>query len=376
MNKLSTIPRMLMLFLTVTACVDPIQFDAPPPGDVIIVDGSITDDPGPYVINIIRGVGLDADSTVKSLVTGAKIVLHSDKGESEAYTEVAAGKYETGGLIRGTVGSSYHITLEMPGGGTFKSQPEKILPSGRVTNIRYQYEARLIRKPTGDIPADVLNIFADADNAGASESSFVRWRFRGTYKTGTNPQLHQTWLQGCCTYPTPWPCSGYEVEPGPGGGSVLVKKRDCTCCTCYVKDYESSPHLSDNEAVSDGQFRNMKISEVPINRSTFFEKYRVEIEQMTISKNAFDFFKTIRTQKDGVSNLFQPPPGQLRGNIDAVNANYKIVGVFWAASINRNAIYITENDLPYRLPEDIKPYPCTDLFANSTTIKPDYWDEQ
>lgn len=133
------------------------------------------------------------------------------------------------------------------------------------------------------------------------------------------------------------------------------------------------PRLSDTDLVVNGQFRNVKVAEVPITRATFFEKYRVEIEQMTISKNAFDFFKIIRAQKEGASNLFQPPPGKLTGNIRPVNADYEIVGLFWAASINRKDIYIHEADLPHPMAVDIITFPCTDVFRHSTTIKPDFW---
>lgn len=363
-----------MTFFVVASCVDPIHFDSPPPRDLIILDGAITDDEGPYVVRISRGLRLEAD-TMAMPVTGAKIVLHSNEGEVESLTEVEPGKYQTGGVIRGVVGNSYYIDLEMPDGATFASQPEEILPSGAVTNIRYQYEARVVKKFYGELPADVFNIFIDADNAAAGADSYVRWRFSGTYKVTTNPELHTTWLQGCCRFETPYPCSGFEVEPGPRGGAVLVKKRECTCCTCYVKDFESSPRLSDNEFAFGQEFRNLKVGEVPITRSTFFEKYRVEVEQMTVTKNAFDFFKVVRSQKDGAASLFQVPPGRVRGNIKPVNADYEIIGLFWGASINRKAIYIKESDLPYLMPADEIQFPCVEVFANSTTTKPDFWED-
>lgn len=364
----------VVAFFAVSACVDPVYFDAPPPQNIVVVDGEINDDAGPYTVKILRGMALDADTSKVDYVSGAQIVLHSDVGETEEFHEVAEGIYQTGGTIRGTIGNSYYIDLRMPDGATFTSEPEKIMPAGEVTDIRFQFEPRIKKTTYGDLPADVFNIFIDAVSAATNKTSYVRWRFRGTYKTGTNPEYHKTYLSGFYYFKTPWPCSGWEVDPADGGG-ILTRKRDCTCCTCYVKDYDSTPRLSDNELVSGGEFNNVKVAEVPITRATFYEKYRVEIEQMTITQKAFDFFKIIRAQKDGASNLFQPPPGQLRGNINAVNADYQVIGLFWATSIKRKAIYITADDLPYRIARDTIVYPCTDIYANSTTIKPDYWDE-
>jgi hypothetical protein len=126
--------------------------------------------------------------------------------------------------------------------------------------------------------------------------------------------------------------------------------------------------------VSNGQFRNVKVGEAPITRMTFLEKYHVAIEQMTITKNAFEFLKIIRNQKANTANLFQPPPGRLVGNIKPVNASYNVVGLFSAASVTRDAIFISKDDLPYKLPRDTVPLPCT-AYPNSSTVKPGFWDE-
>jgi hypothetical protein len=363
------------IFLVMGACIDTIHFDAQPPGDIIVLDGSITTDAGPYVITMSRGLRLDSDSTINAPVVGATIVLHSDKGETETFVERKPGEYHTGSVIRGTIGSTYHIALTMPDGATFESEPETIMPSGEVRDIHYQYEARTVEKYNGPQPADVFNIFIDASSLPTEDkTSYVRWRFTGTYVMETNPEQHTRWLQGASRYLDPWPCSGWEVEPALGGGK-LVQKRPCTCCRCWVTQYEASPRLSDTDLVEAGEFRNLTVAEVPVTRLTFFEKYQVAIEQMTLSKNAFDFFKVVRTQKDGASNLFQPPPGKLTGNIKPVNANYEIVGLFWGASVHRKAIYIPNTELPYKIPRDIIQVPCNTSYTNSSNVQPADWIE-
>ena len=368
--------RWMAAFLVVGACVDPIQFDAQPPGDIIVLEGNITPDPGPYVIKISRGLRLDSDSTINAPVTDASIVLHSDKGETESFAEIKPGEYSTAGVIRGTIGTTYHISLTMSDGATFESEPEMIRPSGAVTDIHFQYEARTVQKSFGPQPADVFNVFVDATAAPEDETSYVRWRFSGVYVVQTNPELHMLWLQGesGLKFLNPWPCSGYVVDPALGGG-VLRQDSECTCCKCWIHQYETTPRLSDNDLVEGGEFRNVKVGEVPISRATFFEKYKVTVDQMALSKNAFDFFKIIRTQKEGAANLFQPPPGKITGNIKPVNANYKIVGLFWATSINTKSIYIGASNVPYKLPVDVIPLPCNSAYSNATNIKPVDWDE-
>jgi hypothetical protein len=140
-----------------------------------------------------------------------------------------------------------------------------------------------------------------------------------------------------------------------------------------VNQFESSPTVDDGHLVSNNQYQNVKVGEVPINGLTFTEKYFVAIDQMSLSATAYDFFKIIRALKLNASSLFQPPPGQLKGNVNAVNSNESVVGLFWATSINSKNIYIQQSDVPYKVLVSGVPSPCTN-YANSSTTQPPFWN--
>ncbi len=359
----------LMAFFILSACVDPIYFSVPPAQLQIVVEGLISDSPGPYTVKVSRGLSLDADPSFRLPLQQAKIKLYDDGGNMEDFTEASPGEYVTGGVIQGQIGHAYHIVLETLDGKIFESEPDKINPVGEVENIRFEFEARTIQKFFGDINVNVFKIYIDAHSDG--DENYVRWRFKGTYKVVTNPELHEIFLQSS-SYKDPLPCSGYMVAPALGGGK-LEKVSECTCCTCWVNQFELVPQLSDGQFVSDNQFRNVKVGEVPINNVTFFEKYLVEVEQMSLSKKSFEFFRLIRKQKEGASSLFQPPSGEIKGNIRAVNSTEPVVGLFWATSIKSKSIFISRTDVPYLLtPTDLVTQACTD-YPYSSTEKPVIW---
>jgi hypothetical protein len=366
--------KWILIFLGTSACVEPISFEVPPPRDLVVIDGSITDAPGPYTVKIGRGLALDADSTGHSPINGAVVKLFDDQGNIENMVEEKPGQYISGGVIRGTIGHTYHITIQMPDGTTFESEPEKIHPSGAVKAIKHQFEARTDVKEFGILPADVFNVFVDAEVPITNgEEAYVRWRMTGTYLGFTYPELHTTWSQGF-VYKTPFSCSGYTVAPAEDGG-ILEKIAECVCCSCYITQHETKPHLSDAELVTEGQFRNIKVGEVPISGATFYDKYHVEVEQMTLSRSVFEFFKLIRSQKDAPSNLFQPAPGKLVGNIRSSNKDIVVVGIFWATSISRESIFLRQGDLPYTTPQNpFNTQPCYRTFAEATTVKPAFWE--
>jgi len=362
----------LILFPLLMACVDRIDFDIPLTPSQIIVEGMISDGPGPYTVKISRALSLSIDSVAKSPIPNAKVKLYDDEGNVENLVEMDSGTYVTGGLIKGKVGHAYHIRLETPDGTIFESEPDSIQSVGEVQNIRYEYEARTTEKSYGTQKADVFNIFIDS-YAGAESERYIRWRYTGTYKVTTNPELHWIWALG---FPLkdPYPCSGWVVEPSaPGGGGGLVQKSECTCCTCWVNLYEEKPQLADGELIINDQFKNVKIAEAPIGPATFSDKFMVTVEQMSLSRKAYAFFKLVRAQKEGASSLFQPPSGEIKGNITATNSSQSVVGLFYATSITTKTMFIERDDIPYipaPMPEVM--YPCT-YYPNSSINKPQQW---
>ena len=362
--------RWILAFILLNACVDPIYFNAPPAQFLTVVEGFISDSPGPYTVKISKGLSLNADSSSRNPVQKAKIKLYDDEGNAEDFTETSPGVYMTGGIIRGQLGHSYHIQLETPEGKIFESDPDRINPVGEVEKIKYEFEARTVQQNFGEVQADVFNIYVDG-KAGAGDEDYARWRFTGTYKVVTFPELHQILAQEFI-YSDPLPCSGVVVEPAPGGGK-LVREADCTCCTCWINQFESVPQVSDGQFISDNQFRNVKVGEVPITSTTFQDRYLVEVEQMSLSKESFEFFWLIRAQKEGATSLFQPPSGQIKGNMRPINSAESVVGIFWATSTKRKSVFILRSDVPYLLtPPDFVADACTHI-ANSSTRKPDLW---
>jgi hypothetical protein len=140
-----------------------------------VVEGMITDSPGPYTVTLSKALALDSKSSIPMPVQNAKVTLFDDEGNSEIFTETTAGTYTSNNIIQGQVGHTYYIRVETSDGKIFESTPDKINPVGEIEEIRFEFEARTSIKPYGEIVADVFNIYVDSD-AGAEEDAYVRWR--------------------------------------------------------------------------------------------------------------------------------------------------------------------------------------------------------
>lgn len=360
----------LIALLSLLACVDPIDFEVPPAEEQLVVEGNITDGPGPYYVKLSKAMSIDGVTQTPSPVAGAEVTLFDDRGQSELLEEQAQGLYLTKGAIRGTVGHRYHIRIETEG-KIYESEPDVLNPVGEITNIRYEYEARTKQMQFGEVADDIFNIYIDAD-AGPLTENFVRWRFTGTYKVLTNPELHRT-LALEFWYDTPLPCSGYVIAPVAPAGE-LRKERECTCCTCWVNQYETAPQLSDMQLIDGSEFRNMKVGEVPINGATFHDKYLVQVEQLSLSRTAFDFFRLLRAQKEGAMSLFLPPSAEIISNVKSINNSLPVAGIFYASAVTRKTLYILPESVPYPPPPIyFSTDECYVYYNNATTEKPEGW---
>lgn len=93
-----------------------------------------------------------------------------------------------------------------------------------------------------------------------------------------------------------------------------------------------------------------------------------------MSRKAFEFFKLIRAQKVGASSLFQPPSGEIKGNIKGINNAEPVVGLFWASSVRSKSLFIQRNEVPYLLPSIyFVPDACNKFYPNASTTKPALW---
>ena len=361
----------ILLILATSACVQPIEFETRASGAQFVVEGMITDHPGPYTVYVSESLPLGERFTGRVPVTDALVTLFDDQDNTETLVEKSPGEYESKGDIQGQAGHSYYLRIVTTDQRIFESERDTLRSTGVVQNIRHEFEARTREESFGQVDADVFNIFVDA-NAGEM-ARYGRLRYTGIYKFTSSPELKTTRYSVYTPYKDPPPCSGYKVVPGPGGG-LLEKFGECTCCECWVYEYENMPVLLDDQLVTGNQFNNLKMAEVPISRITFSEKFLVHIEVMSLSKQAFDFFRSLRDQKKNAEGLFQTPGGAIHGNIKGINNDNTVIGLFYAASISTKSIFLDQSNLPYQLPPmETIANDCRTRF-NATNEKPEIWE--
>lgn len=361
------------------SCIDPLDVTFKGRGEELMVEGLITDEPGPYTIRLSNRLSYLGyyDGLVK--ITKAKIVLFSDKGESETLTETLPGVYQTSVTgIRGTVGHQYWITIETSDGKVFESIPDRMNPVGSIDSLYYEFV--IITNRNGSKRYG-YKVFVDTQGP-KGENKYIRWRFSGVYSVTTFPELWKKKPEGSpiCSEPFPRDCSGYIRSLGVDGKIKIIKIANCTCCQCWARQDEEKPKVSDGKFALEGKYFKVQVGFIPVNYYTFQDKYQVTVAQMSLSKEAYDFWYRIQAGKEGATSLFQPSYFKIKSNLEG---SPNVIGLFYASSVQKKKVFIRKEEnnayLLAEIPIDCSgragpaPESCLAMFPGSTNVKPDDW---
>ncbi len=390
----------LLIFLVgwtfIDACVERIEFDIPNIySKDVVIDGLITNEPGPYTVKLSSVIAEDDTHPLGIPLYAKRITVSDNAGHVEDLVLTGAGEYQTQvNGMQGVVGREYSIRVEMEDGSIFESAPDKMSSGGAVDSVYYAFESyQSSQAPTAYRYRIYMNSHGPSDG-----DNFFRWKFNGTYVVRTEPKFTHCPFTPCGFCPPP--CSGAQFKNGsdlePSDGYAFNPKTNkveyvigltCTCCRCWVSPREDKPRVSDMKYSSNGNFLKVEMGTIPVNFYTFYERYRVEIVQMSLSHVAFEYWKSIQSQKEAVGSLFQPVTGKIPTNLSVTNGTRSVQGIFYAAAVTKKQIYLDKNTTKIpeiAVPEDDCVYhprvgpmgvDCRNGFpgSTSTNVQPADW---
>jgi len=360
----------LLLILFCSACVDRIVIDTGTLSTYpVVIDGFISDQPGPYTIQITKAYDIESKQSIKTPINVKKLTITDNLGNSEDLTSIGPGIYQTKATgIKGVVGRAYKIRVELLDSRIYESVPDTLLAAGSVDKVYSQFTTTT---GTGGSPEYGFDVFFNS-TAGNKQEYYFLWKFVGTFQADTNPELHdEPCGQSRC--PKPPPCSGYILE-----GGVPTQVGTCTCCSCWYNFFNPEVIISDGKFVQDGKFVGVKAINIPLTSWVFSHKVYAAVEQRSLSSRAYDFWRGVKLQKGASTSLFQPVTGKVPGNFVQVSGpEAPIEGIFYSTSIVSNAVFIKREDVPIKgiIPPVELPFTdnCVNLYPYASTQKPSFW---
>lgn len=311
---------LILLIIMMASCIEEFWPDLGDNTDnLLVVDGRITNDPGPYTVKLSRSSPLQNPEFIP--VIGATVTITDDTGIQEVLKEISDGVYETSETgIQGVVGRSYKLTISTKSGVAFESEYEMIPDPVGVVSLDYKEEKKVVDN-TSNTEEDGYQFYLTTDMA-PSKNNYYFWELEETY------EYH-------VAYRALFYYDGTYVTPDVAHPLGLHRTLDTdTLFTCYKSGTLKERFTYSTEYLTVPVIENLPLHFIPLTDERLYEKYCVLAKQYTVSKGAYNFMKALENQNANQGGLITVQPYQIVGNIsNKKNPDEPVLGYFVAAGV-------------------------------------------
>ena len=337
----------IFLLSLITGCIDKIELKEANVPRKLIVDGTVTNYPGPYFVTLSYSEPFNS-TKITELISGATVTISDNLGNIYPLSAFTNGVYKTDSAsFRGVVGRSYSVNIKTLDGKQYKSRPESILPPVPIDSISSRFVPGQIRTASFEVSVKVK----DPSVSG----NFYRWKWRN-YDTIDICRITRTKNDG---------------------GSFVFLAPCCQKCWQITTCYGCLALFSDD--LTNGKTFTQKVANIPFDNSY---DYYMQIDQYSISKENYNYWNLVQGQISNSGGIFDNTPAFIEGNVYNVNdPNDQVLGIFNVMGATKKITYIqrsVKGQSPYVPP----PISGTVIYERNcfeckgdirTPIKPEGW---
>ena len=302
------IPILLIFFclFLFENCVDPYTPDIEGYGNLLIVDGLITNNKGPYQVKLARSFAFD--EYFQKNVDEANVKVIDNLSNGYLFEEIASGVYQNiDTSFRGVIGNAYKLSIITEDGQEYESEFQELRSAAVIDSIYYQY------KPSPDGNTKGIQVCINLHDPENNS-----WYYGWTYS--------ETW-----EFRVP-----YVKLRSKGAFHV-----------CYKSNTSNELIVGTSENNQRDQLKDHPVYYISYDNNRLRYKYSTLIQQYTISENIYKCLSELKKINEAGGSLFDETPSALRGNVYNISDEKEIVlGVFQVSGVSEKRIFIEHEDLP------------------------------
>ncbi len=310
--------------------------------NLLVVEGILTDQPGPQAVTLSRSRSTP-DSNTTSPVTRAQVQVVVNGTIPFSLSEVSAGRYELPAQFRGKVGDSYQLLFQTSDGTRYESTLETMVAVPPIQRVYDQFNANGPGKFADGLPTPSSDVYVDFDDPG-NQRNFYLWRTR-LYE-------QQEWCATCQ--------QGRYIllDIGPVGSGPIqyvgcvtdsslspVNLYDYVCRGfCWDIFYSTTVNVFADAYANGLPQRGRLVAQVPVYQR---DPALIDIEQLSLTAGAYRYYKLFQDQTQNTGTLVDTPPAPTVGNVrNVTDANENVVGYFSASSVAINHYWLDRKNVP------------------------------
>lgn len=383
-----------MLFATgliLNSCVDEFWPDLGSKyEELLVVDGLISDSPGPYTVKLSLSTQVERPYFVP--LENAQVSISDDSGNSNELAEIDKGTYQTTNPdFIGKVGKKYKIHIETAEGKKYESGFQELRMVAGIDSVYAKIEYNYSKLSGQDVPG--YQFYIDTDYPEMDTNYFI-WQLENTFKFQSNYTLKFIY-----------------------DGSYHTPGQYDSIYNCWKTDIVNGIYLVNTENLAQPAVKGFPLNFVSTETKKLSIKYSLLVRQLSVTKEAYEFWNNVGLIEEGQGALFATQPYQVRGNVKNVDDdNEPVLGYFITAGMTEKRIFIDKpTGVPFyydptcalitedlywmlrfmrsqwpvvltaiptesgglvpALPVDQSCIDCQQAFGGSTINKPDFWED-
>lgn len=314
-NKIRLVITLIFFGLLVTSCVEEYWPKINPKYlNVLVVDGGISNLPGPYEIRLSLSSELN-NSQIKPLRL-CKVIIEEASGAYEELIEISEGVYHTSvDGMRGECGKNYRIKIYTPDEKLYVSDFEELAVPTPIDSIYYELEYQphpeLNRNMTG------FRFYIDTQ-VSEIDTNYYLWKLESTYKFHAN-YLIKYYFDG-------------RMHPFSPSDSLY---------TCFKTNKIQEIFLFNTANLAEPVVHKHSLNYVTTETKELSIRYSLLVKQFSLSKSTYEYWNKIKDLIDDQGEIYFKQPFQIRGNVyNSENKDELVLGNFRVAGLSEKRIFI------------------------------------
>lgn len=305
---------LILLILLLTGCRESFMPAYDDYRSALVVEGMITNQPGPYTVKLSKTQPVGEDELVP--YSGCSVQLREKNGETETLTELDSGIYcSTENGIQGEVGKAYRITITTPQGNSYQSDFEKIRTPTPIDSVYAETEYHKSNIYPEGLPG--YQFYIDTKRA-PNDSTYIYWKMIETYEYTSDFKISAVYRN-------------FRFEPFPSDSLYR----------CYKTQPVKNIFTTNTSGLDAARVERQPLHFVGTDNRKLMCRYSLLVKQLTISEACYRYWENLNEQLSEEDFLFGKQPYQIEGNIyNPDNPQEVVRGYFLVGGVDQKRTFL------------------------------------
>lgn len=333
MNRVLQIIFFFTLIILAGACKEP--YNPPAIADAqsyLVVEGFI-DIGGQTKISLSRSTNLRDTSKVVP-EQGASVFIENEQSSSLMLLESSPGKYtlQTSGL---STGRKYRLRIKTTS-SEYLSEFVEALQTPEIDSLNYK------------IRNDGVQFYSNTHD-NSNKTKYYRWDF------------DETW-QYASLYNSVVEYVNSSLERRLSGNQIFY---------CWRTNFSNDIILGSSANLLSGVIVDNPVTFISAESGKVTFGYSIMVRQYALTKEAFEYWQTLKKNTEQLGSIFDPQPSLASGNIKCIsNPQESVIGYLGASSVTSKRLFFANKNFPFNSPSYLPPPSIDACIINGISVQP------